>query len=211
MKYLDFYSKLTSLDDKEYVETFLVYNLSLVIAGAKPAVTITIKKNNHRLYDNWDVFGSPFIKELNLNYIQLRECFDAVVIMVYDESILEKHLSSKQTIDFLTNIGYSSNLSTRDYVNKLKYRYEQYHCPHEIGIFLGIPIKDVKDFINCTTKKCLLCKYWKVYNDSNKAQTIFDTYDKIKEHTIKNILTGDSSINLVLSIKNSFNQSAKYI
>ena len=33
MIYLDFYNKLDSLQDKEYIETFLVYNLSLVIAG----------------------------------------------------------------------------------------------------------------------------------------------------------------------------------
>ena len=153
MKYLDFYNKLNSMDDKEYVETFLVYNLSLLIAGAKPAVTITLKKNNYKLYNNWNLFGSPF-------------------------------------------------------VNTLKSRYEQYHCPHEIGIFLGIPIKDVKDFIECTTKKCLLCKYWKVYNDSAKAEIIFNTYDKIKEYTMETILKGNSSINLALSIKNSFEQNA---
>ena len=208
MKYLDFYNKLNSMDDKEYVETFLVYNLSLLIAGAKPAVTITLKKNNYKLYNNWNLLGSPFIKELNLKYIELRECLDAVVIMVYDEILLEKQLSLESNMDFLINLGYSSNSSITDYLNTLKSRYEQYHCPHEIGIFLGIPIKDVKDFIECTTKKCLLCKYWKVYNDSAKAEIIFNTYDKIKEYTMETILKGNSSINLALSIKNSFEQNA---
>ena len=206
MAYLDFYKKLNSMNDKEYMENFLVYNLSLVIAGAKPSVTITIKKNNYNLYNNWNTFGDSFIKELKLNYIQLRECEDAVVIMVYDESILEKQLNSECNKEFLTNLGYSYNSTIADYVNTLKFRYEEYHCPHELGIFLGIPIKDVKDFMECTTKKCLLCKYWKVYNDSNKAQTIFDTYDKIKEYTMKTMLKGNLSINLALSIKSSFEE-----
>lgn len=208
MEYLDFYNKLNSMDNKEYVETFLVYSLSLLIAGAKPAVTITIKKDNYTLYNNWNLFGSPFIKELNLKYIELRKCLDAVVIIVYDELLLEKQLKLESNIEFLINLGYPSNLSINDYINTLKSRYEQYHCPHEIGIFLGIPIKDVKDFIECTTKKCLLCRYWKVYNDSEKAETIFNTYDTIKEYTMKTILKGNPSINIALSIKNSFNQNA---
>lgn len=208
MEYLDFYNKLNSMDNKEYVETFLVYSLSLLIAEAKPAVTITIKKDNYTLYNNWNIFGSPFIKELNLKYIELRKCLDAVVIIVYDELLLEKQLKLESNIEFLINLGYPSNLSINDYINTLKSRYEQYHCPHEIGIFLGIPIKDVKDFIECTTKKCLLCRYWKVYNDSEKAETIFNTYDTIKEYTMKTILKGNPSINIALSIKNSFNQNA---
>ncbi len=44
MKYLDFYKRLDLMEEKEYIENFLVYNSSLVIAGVKPAVTINLKK-----------------------------------------------------------------------------------------------------------------------------------------------------------------------
>lgn len=208
MAYLDFYKKLNSMEDKEYMENFLVYNLSLVIAGAKPSVTITIKKNNYNLYNNWTILGNSFIKDLKLNYVQLRECEDAIVILVYDQFILEEYLNSEANRKFLTKLGYSYNSTITEYVNTLKSRYEKYHCPHELGIFLGIPIKDVKDFMECTTKKCLLCKYWKVYNDSHSAQLIFNKYDKIKEYTMKTMLKGNSSINLALNIKNSFYKNA---
>jgi hypothetical protein len=65
--------------------------------------------------------------------------------------------------------------------------------------------------MECTTKECLLCGYWKVYNDSNKAQKIFNKYDKVKEYTVQNILEGNSSRDLALSIKNSFYGNANYI
>ncbi len=211
MGYLNFYDKLNSMADKEYVENFLIYNLSLVIAGVKPAVTITIKKNNYKLYNNWNTLGRFFIEELQLNYIELRESINSIVVMVYDELILERQLNSKDNIEFLSNLGYPSTSSIIDYVSILKVRYEKYHCPHELGLFLGIPIKDVKDFMECTTKKCLLCKYWKVYNDSSKAEMTFNTYDRIKDHTMKNILNGNSSSNLILSIKSSFYESVRNI
>lgn len=211
MKYLEFYNKLESMRDKEYIENFLVYNTSLVIAGVKPAVTIAMKKNNIKLYSNWNNFGKTFIKRINLEFVELRESNESIIIMIYDENILKKELNKKENLEFLIKLGYPHEVETKEYVNTLKFRYEKYHCPHELGLFLGIPFKDVKDFMECTTKKCLLCGYWKVYNDSSKAKTIFNQYDKIKEYTIKNMLEGNLSRDLALSIKDSFYKNIKYI
>ncbi|BCZ46793.1 hypothetical protein psyc5s11_28600 [Clostridium gelidum] len=211
MIYLDFYNKLDSLHDKEYIETFLVYNLSLVIAGIKPAITVTIKKNNQKLYNSWKDFGSCFLDNIDLKCIELRESNDSIIAMIYDEFMLENELSQKSHMEFLFNLGYPSNVCISDHINILKNRYEEYHCPHELGLFLGIPFEDVKDFMECTTKKCLLCGYWKVYNNGNKAKEIFNKYDEVKEYTIKNMLKGNSSRDLALSIKNSFYENAKCI
>jgi hypothetical protein len=204
MKYLEFYKRLESMKNKEYIENFLVYNSSLVIAGVKPAVTVNLKKNNIRLYESWNIFGKLFLENLNLKFIELRENDSSIIIMIYDERILEKELSQKAYMEFLNGIGYPSKVKVDEYINTLKFRYDQYHCPHELGLFLGIPFDDVKDFMECTTKKCLLCGYWKVYNDSENAKIIFNTYDKVKEYTIKNMLQGYLSHDLALSIKTSF-------
>lgn len=66
--------------------------------------------------------------------------------------------------------------------------------------------------MECKEKKCLLCGYWKVYNNTIEAKKIFDKYDEIKEYTIKNILKGNnSSHSLIVSIKDSFYNNVKYI
>lgn len=211
MKYLEFYNKLESMKDKEYIENFLVYNTSLVIAGVKPAVTIAMKKDNIKLYSNWNCFGKNFIRRIDLEFIELRESNESIIIMIYSKHILKKELNKEKILEFLIKLGYPNEVEIKEYVNTLKSRYEKYHCPHELGLFLGIPFEDVKDFMECTTKKCLLCGYWKVYNDSNKAKTIFNKYDKVKEYTIKNILEGNLSRDLALSIKDSFHKKIKYI
>ncbi len=106
--------------------------------------------------------------------------------------------------EFLNKLGYDLTLTLEENLDILVYRYEKYHCPHELGLFLGIPFEDVKDFMECTTKKCLLCGYWKVYNNSDEAKMIFNQYDEVKHYTIKNMLEGNSSRILVSSIKDSF-------
>lgn len=204
MEYLDFYKRLNSMENKEYIENFLVYQTSWVIAGVKPAVTIGFKKKDEKIYRNWEVYGKEFLSHINLNYIELRESDDSIILMIYDEKILIKELDKQEQIDFLVNLGYPEEIEINEYVKTLKERYEKYHCPHELGLFLGIPFEDVKDFMECTNKKCLLCGYWKVYNNSDEAKMIFSQYDEIKDYTIKSILEGNSSRILVSSIKDSF-------
>ncbi len=203
MKHIDFYNKLNSMEDKEYIEKFLLYTISPVIAGLKPASTITLKKNSEKLYDKWIRFGRDFIEKINLNFIELRENHEAVVIMIYDKNLLEECIFEEDSNKFLSELGYSQG-EIEEYLINLKIRYGLYHCPHELGLFLGIPIKDVKDFMECSEKKCLLCGYWKVYNDFDNAQKIFNSINKIKDHTMDNIIKGNKSKDLTQSIKSFF-------
>ncbi|GEM_PF-151603 len=245
MTCLEFYNKLESMNGEEYIKNFLIYNTSLVIAKVKPAATITFKKYNRNLYSNWGSMGKAFIQSIGLDFIELRESDDSIVVLIYNQRLLEKYIGKEENKEFLIGLGYSENpiaeyhlnkemdkmareksviyishrLSTTrnadriymlengtiiEYLNVLKNRYKEFNCPHELGIFLGIPINDVKDFINCNDKKCLLCGYWKVYNDCISAQRIFQSYDQVKEYTVNSIFKGIEGSTLVQSIENNF-------
>lgn len=103
-------------------------------------------------------------------------------------------------------LGYSNKNDIKSYLCTLKKRYKAFNCPHELGIFLGFPLNDVMDFMNCKNKKCLSCGYWLVYNNLQEAKETFSRYDKVKEHTVNYILNGDSSINVAYSIRNLFGE-----
>ena len=56
----------------------------------------------------------------------------------------------------------------------LKYRFESLQkTPHEIGVFLGYPIWDVKGFIDNKGKDFKYCGTWKVYNNTDYAKIYF--------------------------------------
>lgn len=61
-------------------------------------------------------------------------------------------------------------------------------CPHEMGIFLGIPVEDVCGFVKHQGKNCLLCRYWKVYYDPLKAQKLFENYDCARKMVIQEVI-----------------------
>lgn len=204
MKSIGLYDKLNSMNDKDFIENFLLLNISQVLSGIKPASTISLTKNGNNIYDKWIRYGIDFIKSIGLEFVELRENKGSTILLIYNRETLEKNIFREEEKRFLKNLGYEENQNLQSYINKLKERYELYHCPHELGLFLGIPIKDVKDFMNCTEKKCLLCGYWKVYNDSNAAKHIFSMYDEVKVYTLNEILKGSNSRNLTFSIKNFF-------
>lgn len=47
--------------------------------------------------------------------------------------------------------------------------------PHEIGLFLGFPPRDVAGFLQ--GERCLFAGYWKVYHDPEAARRTFLRYD----------------------------------
>lgn len=205
MKYLEFRKTLNLMDDKKYIENYLLYNVATVIAGIKPSVTITLKINEENIYEKWCKYGTRFIREIGLDYIELRRNSKAKIILVYNEVKLREIIFSKYEKEFLINLGYCQEEDIQMYLKKLQERYLLYKCPHELGIFLGIPLDDVKDFMNCSGKKCLLCGYWKVYNDFDFAVKTFKKFDEVKKSTINNIIKGKDIFQHVLELKYYFN------
>ena len=206
MKQVEFYKSLANMEERECIEKFLIYNASLVISGVKPSATITIKKDKENLYDKWIKYGIDFLESIDIQYINLRECSNALIILIYNKDQLSKYVFRKDNKKFLMQLGYFNKNEINNYLYMLKSRYKEFNCPHELGIFLGFPLNDVMDFMNCKNKKCLSCGYWLVYNNLQEAKETFSMYDKVKEHTVNYILKGGSSHNVAYSIRNLFEE-----
>ncbi|WP_291650804.1 DUF3793 family protein [Clostridium sp.] len=200
MEKVEFYKDLFNMEDRESIKKFLLYNSSLVIAGVKPSVTVTINKKLKKVYENWIEYGVDFLESINLNFINLREDDNALIILIYNNDILKRHIFKDENIEFLRKLGYEVNNDISYYVEYLKERYEEFKCPHELGIFLGIPISDVKSFMECSYKNCLGCGYWKVYSNYEKALEIFNIYDDVREKTMDKIVEGESIDSIVNNI-----------
>ena len=200
-----FYKMLNSLEGKDYIETFLFYNVALISTKVKPSITLSLcKLNCKNIFTLWNEFGIDYLKTLNLDYVELRESEKSLIVLIYNKDLLTKCINKDQNTRFLQSIGYEKSESIHNTLQTLKDRYKIYKCPHELGVFLGFPIEDVKDFMNCSNKKCLLCGYWKVYNNENEAKKIFKLYDNIREFTVENIIKFKCENQFSLRIDNFF-------
>lgn len=204
-KILDFYKKIGGMDTKESLEKYLLFTLSPVIGGLKPSSTITLSYDKKE-YSIWSNYKKEFLEILKLKEIVLRKGRKAEIILIYNEENLLNCINKKDNKEFLNKLGYDLTLTLEENLDILVYRYEKYHCPHELGVFLGIPIEDVIDFMECSDKKCLMCGYWKVFNNYNNAKDIFNKYDISKNIMIKSIEENKALLNIV----DMFNKNIKF-
>ena len=117
MKNSNFYEKLESMQGTEHIENFLVYHTALVSAKVKPAVTITLGKRKMERISAWNKYGSKFLSSIELKFIKLRENENSIILMVYDEELLEKEINTKDHIEFLNKLGYSDKLNINECEN----------------------------------------------------------------------------------------------
>ena len=211
-KVVSFYKLLDEMEDKDYIENLISYNVALISAKLKPSTTLNLFKNNNRkTYFLWNTYATEYLEKLELNYVELRESDKTLTVLIYDEKLLRKVINKSDNRKFLSSIGYENFFSIEEVLKKFKERYSIYNCPHELGLFLGYPLEDVKDFMECTEKECLACGYWKVYNKHNKAKAIFNLFDKVKEYTVENMLVGNRHIDLSNILKNKFEKNQKIV
>lgn len=116
------------------------------------------------------------------------------VLFLYRYEMLERHLRQENVACFLRNCGYRE-LTVRAVLTGLRRRYQQYagakqEFPHELGVLLGYPVEDVKGFIHHGGKNSLLAKYWKVYQNKEKAEQLFGLYDEAREQAMEEIIKG---------------------
>lgn len=116
-------------------------------------------------------------------YIELlKKCEKFYLIYVYRKSHLQSDLKNKGIQCFLEEYGYPHNADTQGYLNVLKNRLNcEKGFPHEIGVFLGYPLDDVRSFILTGGKDCVLCGEWKVYHNEESARCTFCKYKRCRE------------------------------
>ena len=113
-----------------------------------------------------------------LTLMMARPMGERALCYLYRTSQLEKMLSDPQNAAFLRPLGYEgadAGCALERLCARLR---ESEDFPHEIGLFLGYPVEDVKGFMECGPQCCKMSGCWKVYGDEIAAKKRFDQYKK---------------------------------
>ena len=101
-----------------------------------------------------------------------------LLVLFYRPAALESALNRPGARRLLERCGYPRNAPLKKRLAHLKRRIAECEVfPHEIGLFLGYPPRDVRGFIEHRGRDFTCCGYWKVYGDAARARALFDRYD----------------------------------
>jgi hypothetical protein len=112
-----------------------------------------------------------------LNFQVLRTRESALLLLCYNTDQLERHLSHPGIRALLAKSGYDTTTTSAELLIELGCRFNGKNSfPHEIGLFIGYPAKDVAAFMGLITIPFTCQGPWRIYGDPRQSLRLADTY-----------------------------------
>ena len=154
--------------------------LGAVILGSKPAEIINVP-------------GSKEDKKIKLSQLEAlcsncsRITYRIITthdggkrVLFINEKSMEKVLVNKRCINFLKFVGYPADYQLNDYMDELVFRLQSEEFPHEIGVFLGYPLKDVLGFMGYGKNELVEVRNWRIYGDKEISYEVYNNFMRDK-------------------------------
>jgi len=157
----------------------VAFRTAPTILGLKPSVLLVLNNCSGAAFSLWEEHKEKICRELGLCFREIKKSPERATVLFYKPDILKRCLHQRENVEFLLKYGYTRRMDLNDKLVLLQERFQD-GCPHEIGIFLGFPAEDVRDYITNKGTGALLCGYWKVYHDPRSALKVFRRFDLAK-------------------------------
>ena len=160
-------------------EQLMIEQAAPTLMGMKPANLFrccTQKREQiRRDVTLWNRNLEPFGVSVEI----VKECSrtGSLLIYIYRRNYLERILENREVRVFLKTFGYRPEVGFGKILAQLSKRLcLEENFPHEIGVFLGYPLRDVIGFIRNKGENYTCCGCWKAYGDPDEARRRFETY-----------------------------------
>lgn len=165
------------------LEESLIEHCSPTLAGIKVASLYRFSPEDHCHFAERYRFLSRCFSRRGMKLTILKGCraTNSWLLYLYREEWLERLLSDAEILNYLADLDYDASAGARGLLRQLTRRIcLQRDFPHEIGIFLGYPLEDVKGFIENKGKDYACSGCWKSYGDPGEARRRFSSYRACK-------------------------------
>lgn len=169
-------------DPVDCLTAHLMLESAEVLAGAKPANLLSIANRTHlcgrNLYDTWQTHRAEAALRLgSLTCLPLKVTDRHVLLLCYHRDNLAQQLSHAGIRTLLQKAGYNRDATLGELLSELQQRViNNTDFPHEIGLFIGYPAKDVAAFMGLVKLPFSCQGPWKIYGNPTRSLALADCY-----------------------------------
>ncbi len=163
---------------------FLLVKTAGVRSGIKPAELLRVR----HCYEQTNAEGFRFCLyrrdiffTLRLDYVELKVEKESSLVLFYARDRLAQTLRVPENQTWLRNLGYPADASLESYLLELKRRAQGESLPHEVGVFVGYPLKDVDGFMRHLPATPLHGGAWRVYGNVVESLRRMRLYARVEE------------------------------
>lgn len=120
-----------------------------------------------------------------MKFVVLEKRSEKYKVFVYNPQKLKETLNRKNILNHLKKLGYSKTFTLNNYVSTLVKRLKSSEdFPHEIGFFLGYPVKDVLSFMGLIDLPFVKTMGWRMYGNTVPSEQLYHQVKIAKEEII---------------------------
>lgn len=151
-------------DTSSFVD-WLTTELAPTILGNKPATVLSFMDSTYQAtLSIWRQYGGEVFQNTLIQFLPLRTGSNLETVLFYRTDTLRRCIMDEHHKCFLLELGYPVDKSLEECLALLCERF-RHKCPHEVGLMLGIPLKDVLGFMDKTDLQLTCRKEWCVYGN----------------------------------------------
>lgn len=159
-------------------EEFVIKHASPTLAGIKTANLFSCKCPSATALKRDIRHLNRRLAPKGVRLLPLKISERRALLYLYRPEQLAADLSSDEARALLAEKGYARETAAKCISHLASRLQEQAEFPHEIGLFLGYPLGDVRGFIEHQGKNCMYCGCWKVYENEAEARELFTRYQR---------------------------------
>jgi len=183
-------------DPRECLASYLALETAEVIARVKPANLVSIPNRTHSCgsnpYTYWKKWGREITEAAQLEAYTLKDRGNSVLVLLYRAESLSELLATPPVRAMLRRAGYSGQMGISELLGILAQRMDSGIFPHEIGIFIGYPLKDVAGFMGLARIPFACQGPWKIYGDPSASLKLADTFRRCRKQMAEDLATCSS-------------------
>lgn len=168
------------LDFKHIFIRDLIDKIGATLVGAKPAELLNVSVDGPKKY-NWEQMKKLLKGHKEIKIVEIRDRSNKKQVLFYHRKSLDSTLRQKPNLKFLTGLDYPPHYSLEGYVDCLISKIREEKFPHEIGVFLGYPLKDVLGFLGHPSLKLADIKGWRIYGDKTLSYKTYHKFHQARE------------------------------
>jgi len=181
-------------DDRDCLAAFIAFEAAEVLSGVKPSALINLPDRQRSCGKNffsiWKEHGQDLIRESSLEGTILVERRGSLLLFLYDRGALCRLLAEKKVVAMLRRAGYTGELELDSLLSELGARFVSGVVPHEIGIILGYPLKDVAGFMGISRRQFSCQGPWKIYGNPKESLRLAETHRQCRSRMAGRLLSG---------------------
>ncbi len=182
---------------------FIALEAAEVLAGEKPSVLIGIpdrpRSCGRNLHHLWQEHGHEVMERSCLVSREIRRDSGFLQLFLYVPENLSRYLARRDVSAMLRRVGYREPFSVEHALEQLEQRMGSAAFPHEIGIFLGYPLKDVAAFMGWIRLPFACQGPWKMYGDPRASLGLAERFRACRRGMADRLATASSALECVVA------------